>query len=194
LVRQNFSVDVATFYNHYDHLSSVEPGTPFIEASPAPAHLVLPSIRANGLLGKTFGFEVTPDWRPVPWWRLAGSYSYLEMDLKTALSSLDTTTVSSTEGASPRHQIRLQSFMNLPGNLEVNLAGRYISALPAQLVKSYGTGDAELGWHPMKHLSFAVTGQNLAQPHHPEYGGDPGTLVGIRRSAYGSITWKSGVD
>jgi iron complex outermembrane recepter protein len=194
LMRQNFSVDLATFYNNYTHLSSAEPGTPFTETSPGLTYLVLPYIRANGLLGKTSGFEVTPDWRPAPWWRLSVSYSYLEMDLRTSPTSRDTTTVNSTDGASPRHQMLMQSFVNLPKNLELNLAGRYISALPAQLVGSYGTADAELGWHPTKHLSFSVTGQNLAQPHHPEYGGDPGPLVGIKRSAYGTITWRDRAD
>ena len=190
----NFSIDIAAFYNNYDHLSSVEPGTPITETSPAPTHLVLPFTRGNGILGHTSGIEVTPDWRPTPWWRLAASYSYLRMDLSTARSSLDTTTVNSTEGASPRHQVMLQSFANLPKNLEINLSGRYITALPAQAVASYGTMDAELGWHPVKHMSFSVTGQNLMQPHHPEFGSDPGPLVGIRRSAYATITWKSGAD
>jgi iron complex outermembrane recepter protein len=191
LVTKKFSIDLAAFYNNYDHLSSTEPGTPFTEISPAPA-LVLPFIRGNGLLGNTSGVEVTPDWRPKPWWRLAASYSFLQMELGTRRSSLDTTTVNATDGASPRHQVLLQSFVNLPKNVEINLAGRYISVLPAQSVAGYGTGDAELGWHPKKHISFSVTGQNLAQPHHPEYGGDPGPLVGVRRSAYGTITWRNG--
>jgi iron complex outermembrane recepter protein len=191
LLNQKFSIDLAAFYNNYDHLSSTEPGTPFTETSPVPDR-VIPFIRGNGVLGNTSGFEVTPDWRPKPWWRLTASYSYLLMELSTRRSSLDTTTVSATDGASPRHQVETQSFVNLPGNLELSVAGRYISALPAQLVKSYGTADAELEWHPRKHVSFSVTGQNLVQPQHPEFGGDPGPLVGIKRSAYGTITWRNG--
>ncbi|HEY4902205.1 MAG TPA: TonB-dependent receptor plug domain-containing protein [Candidatus Sulfotelmatobacter sp.] len=194
LVTRKLAVDIAGFYNNYDHLSSLEPGTPFIETSPAPTHLVIPSVRGNGLLGHTSGFEITPEWRPTRWWRLASSYSYLRMDLTTRSSSLDTTTVSSTEGASPHHQVMLQSFTDLPGNLELNLSSRYISALSAQLVGSYGTADAQVAWHPIHHFSFSVLGQNLVQPHHSEFGTDPGTLIGIKRTFYANITWRSTGD
>jgi iron complex outermembrane recepter protein len=193
LVNQKFSIDLAVFYNNYDHLSSTEPGTPFTETSPAPA-VVIPFTRSNGVLGKTSGYEVTPDWRPAPWWRVTASYSYLQMELSARKSSRDTTTASATNGASPRHQVATQSFVNLPRNFELSLTGRYISSLPAQLVGSYGTADAELDWHPTKHVSFSVTGQNLVQPQHPEFGGDPGPLVGIKRSAYGTITWRNGAN
>jgi iron complex outermembrane receptor protein len=194
LVTRRLAVDIAAFYNNYDHLSSLEPGTPFIETSPFPAHLVIPSVRGNGLLGNTSGFEIAPEWRPTHWWRLASSYSYLRMDLTKRSSSLDTTTVSSTEGSSPHHQVMLQSFTDLPGNLELNLSSRYISTLPAQLVGSYGTADAQVAWHPIHHFSFSVLGQNLVQPHHPEFGTDPGTLIGIKRTFYTNITWRSTGD
>jgi hypothetical protein len=38
-------------------------------------------------------------------------------------------------------------------------------------------------------LEVSVTGRNLFQPWHPEYAGDPGPLVGIRRSVYAQLTW-----
>jgi iron complex outermembrane receptor protein len=192
LVTKTVAVDIAGFYNNYDHLSSLEPGTPFTETSPGPPHVIDPFIRGNGLRGNTSGVEVAPEWRPTPWWRLVGSYSYLRMDLSKAPSSLDTTTIKSTEGASPHHQVMMQSFVDLPKSLEFNLTGRYITDLPAQKVASYGTGDANVGWHPIKHFLFSVVGQNLVQPHHSEFGTDPGPLVGIKRSVYAKITWRSG--
>jgi hypothetical protein len=39
---------------------------------------------------------------------------------------------------------------------------------------------------PEKELS--ITGQNLLQPHHAEFGGEPGPLIQIKRSAYGKVT------
>jgi iron complex outermembrane recepter protein len=194
LVTRSLAVDIALFYNDYDHLSSLEPGTPFTETSPAPTHLVMPSFRGNGLLGNTSGLEVAPEWRPTRWWRLASSYSYLHMELTTRRSSLDTKTVNSVEGSSPRHQVMMQSFVDLPKDLEFNLAGRYISGLPAQGVSSYATADVEVSWHPTKHFSFSVLGQNLVQPHHAEFGTDPGPLVGIKRSAYAQIMWTGAAD
>jgi len=80
--------------------------------------------------------------------------------------------------------------MDLPRNLEFTQIYRYVSELPAQLVPAYHTGDARVSWRPGRHLEFAVTGQNLFQPHHSEYGGDFGGLVGIKRNVYAGITWR----
>jgi len=189
LVRPKFYVDIATFYNSYDHLLSIEPGAPFSETSPSPAHLVVPFLFRNGLLGATSGFEVAPDWRPTRWLSLAGSYSYLHMDLRKRAGSLDASTVNGTEGSSPHHQAVIQSFINLSRDLEFDQTYRYVSALPAQLVGNYGTADVRLGWRFSRYFGLSLVGQNLLQPHHAEFGGDPGALVGIKRSVYAKVTF-----
>ncbi len=129
LVKPRLYVDIASFYNNYNHLLSLEPGAPFSEASPAPSHTVVPLFFRNGLLGNTSGFEIAPDWTPTSWWRLRGSYSYLYMDLKKSSASLDTATASSTQGSSPHHQIVIQSSIDLPKKLEFDQTVRYVSAL-----------------------------------------------------------------
>jgi hypothetical protein len=39
-----------------------------------------------------------------------------------------------------------------------------------------------------------VVGENLFQPHHPEFGHDVSSLVGIKRSVYAQITWRHPAD
>jgi iron complex outermembrane recepter protein len=190
LLGPRFSVDVAGFYNDYNNLSSLEPGALFVETRAPPAHLILPVVYGNGLRGTTSGFEIAPNWKPTNWWRFEASYSYLHIDLKKQPGSRDVSTVSSTVGSSPQHQGVIQSFLDLPGNVELTLAYRYVSALPAQHVNSYGTPDIRLAWQAFRNVEFSVAGQNLLQPHHAEYGGDPGPLIGIKRDIYASITWK----
>ncbi len=192
LVKPKFYVDIAAFYNNYDHLLSLEPGAPFSENSPAPTHTVVPLFFRNGLLGKTSGFEIAPDWTPISWWRLRGSYSYLYMDLNKHSGSLDSTTARSTEGSSPHHQIVIQSSVDLPKKLEIDQTFRYVSALPTQRVGSYTTGDVRFSWRAIPSMELSVVGQNLFQPHHPEAAGDPGPLIGVERSIYGKITWQIG--
>jgi iron complex outermembrane receptor protein len=192
LLRPKLYLDIAAFYNNHSNLLSVEPGTPFSETSPPPPHVVVPLLFRNGLLGNTSGFEVAPDWTPTHSWRLRGSYSYLHFDLKKAAGSLDATTVSSTQGSSPHHQVTIQSSLNLPKRLEFDQTLRYVSALPAQLVEAYATADVRFSWSATRSLELSVVGQNLFQPHHAEFGGDPGALVGIARSAYAKITWQTG--
>ncbi len=151
---------------------------------------IYPYINGNGLKGTTAGFEIAADWKPAPWWRLESSYSYMRMDLHTLPTSLDTTTVALDEGASPHHQAQVQSYFDLSRNLEFSLTFRYVGALPYYLVPGYETGDARIAWRPVKHVEFAVTGQNLLQPRHFEYGGDPGPLVGIKRNVLASLTFR----
>jgi iron complex outermembrane receptor protein len=83
----------------------------------------------------------------------------------------------------------IQSFVNLPRGFELDLAWRYVSAIPNQGVPSYSTGDVRLGRRLRGNFDVSVVGQNLLQPSHAEYGGDPGPLVRIKRSAYVKVTW-----
>jgi iron complex outermembrane receptor protein len=84
----------------------------------------------------------------------------------------------------------VQSSLELHRNLEFDQAYRYVSALPAQRVRAYSTMDTQLAWR-FARFDLALVGQNLLQPTHAEFAGDPGTLVGIKRGIYGKITWRS---
>ena len=190
LIIPNFSVDLATFYNNYNHLESLEPGAPYVQSTSGETYTVYPYVNRNGLFGTTKGFEIAPSWKPSTWWRVQGSYSYLDMVLHTRPGSSDVTTVASNEGSSPRHQLGLQSFMDLSGHIELSQTLRYVSPLAAQVTPGYETMDARIAWQVVPHLEFAVTGQNLLQPHHAEYGGDPGPLVGIKRNVFATLTWR----
>jgi iron complex outermembrane receptor protein len=190
LVRSNFYVEIAGYYNLHHRLLSIEPGAPFSEASPAPAHTVVPLFVRNGLLGSSYGVEAGPEWTPVKWWHLKGSYAYLQLNVQKWRGSLDAATPASTNGTSPKHQVIVQSFFDLPGRLEFDQTYRYVSALSAQSVESYGTADVRLGWRPKGPFELSVVGQNLFQPHHAEFGGDPGPLVGIKRSVFAKIIWR----
>ena len=191
LVRPNLYFDIAAYYNDYTHLQSIEPGSPFFESSPSPSHVVLPFMFRNGVLGKTAGFEIAPDWTPTHWWRLKGSYSYLHMDLSKTSTSQDPGTISSTQGSSPHHQVLVQSSLDLTRKFALDQNLRYVSALPAQQVRAYATADAGFTWRARTGLNLSIVGQNLLRPHHAEYGGDPGA-VGVKRSIYGKITWQTG--
>ncbi len=190
LLASKLYVDITAFHNLYKNLESIESALPLLETAPPPPHFVIPLSLGNGLYGSTTGFEIAPDWRPATWWRLDGSYAYLHMDLKTKPGSLDVSTAQSSGGSSPHHQVVVQSSLELPRSLEFSQTYRYVSDLPAQLVASYGTADVRLSWRRIPHLEFSLVGQNLLQPHHAEYGGDPAALVGIKRNVYGAITWR----
>lgn len=120
------------------------------------------------------------------------------MDLRRRPGSNDPSTVLKDEQSSPRNQVMFQSFINLPRGFEFDLTYRGVSALPSQTssnilpaesVSAYKTADARVGWHITRQMEFSVVGQNLLQPHHPEFGGNPGALVGIKRCIYVKLVW-----
>lgn len=191
LVRKTLYLDLAAFYNHYSDLFSEDvTGASYVENSPGPPHTLLPADFGNGLNGTTKGIEFAPEWRPLPYWRLRASYSYLQMELQKSVNSLDIGTAPSITGSSPKHEVSLQSGLDFAKVLSLDLTYRYVSVLPAFKISSYSTADVRFDWHATHELKFSVVGRNLLQPHHEEYGGtDPGPVVGIVRGAYWQITW-----
>jgi iron complex outermembrane receptor protein len=190
LIGRNFGAAVALFYNHYHDLLDEElEGPVFLENDPAPSHYLLPAQFRNGLLGNTKGIEFTPEWRPASFWRLRGSYSYLHMSLWKSPGSGDVGTAPGIVGSSPGHSAWIQSSFDVSKTMQLDLTYRYVSALPGELVPAYSTGDARFAWRLTRQFELAVAGQNLLQPSHFESAGDPGPLVGIKRSGYLKLTW-----
>jgi iron complex outermembrane recepter protein len=190
LVGPKLYVDVATFFNQYRNLLSEDITGPIsIETNPAPTHLLLPAAFGNGVKATTEGGEISSEWQPKSFWRLTGSYSFLEMHVENAPDSTNVSDPKSIQGSSPQHQVLAQSNFDLPKSVTADFQIRYVSSLPALQVPSYWTGDASLGWSPNKQLRFSVVGQNLFQPFHYEYLYDPRGLVGIERSIFGRVTW-----
>jgi iron complex outermembrane receptor protein len=190
LLGRRLYVDIGGFYNHYHDLFSEDlTGQPFLETSPAPAHLLLPAQFRNGLMGTTKGVEIAPEWRPSDVWRLRGSYSYLHMSVEKSPNSGDVGTAPMIQGSSPQHQVTVQSAFDLSKKLQLDLIYRYVSALPGQMVPAYSTGDARLGWRFNRQFELSFAGRNLLQSTHVEAAGDPGPLVGIKRSVYVKLTW-----
>ena len=179
------SLDVAAFYNVYDHLLSIEgPGPP----QPLPPVVTIPFTLANNLAGETYGVEVLANYQIANWWRWQVGYTYLHMQLRTKQGSSDTTSVASGEGSSPRHQFFWRSWLDLPANLELDTALRYVDALAYRNVSQYVALDVRLGWRPTKSLELSVVGQNLLDHRHLEFSSSLRTE--IQRGIYGKIIWR----
>jgi iron complex outermembrane receptor protein len=198
LMRKNFYLDVAGFFNHYHDLFSqevpslaetLETTLPFAAPAAPPTYYLLSAQFQNGLYGATYGGEIAPEWRPADFWRLRGSYSFLRMSLKPAPSNEIMVAEGLDQGSSPQHEVSLDSGFDISKKLNLDLIYRYVSALPYQGVHGYSTADVRVGYRLARHLEFSLAGQNLLQPNHVEYVGDPSGPVAIRRSVYASLSW-----
>ncbi len=170
----NVSLSVAAFYHSYDNIFTVELANP-----PDP----LPYTAQNGIEGQSWGLEFSGTWQPLDRWRLRGGYTYFHKDLWLKPGHTYTDVGIAALGNDPEHQIVIQSILDLPAHFQFDLVGRYVGSLPAPHVDRYFTFDARLAWR-YRNLEIALSGQNLAEKDHIEFGsGSP-----IPRSVFGSVT------
>jgi iron complex outermembrane recepter protein len=187
----SFSTDIAAFYNKYSDLRTAEPGSPFLETDPTPAHIVVPFVAGNKMSGGTYGVELFADWRVLPKWRLIGSYSFLQMNIRKNADSLDPTP-DNPDGSSPSNQFYVRSSLDLPKKWEFDSTLRFVDSLPALNIGSYFSLDARLGWRPVGGMELSLGGQNLLNNKHSEFLPDfiATTPSRVARTVRGTITWR----
>jgi iron complex outermembrane receptor protein len=173
------SVAVATYYHDYNDLRSVEQVSP-----PAP----LPVVISNGLEGKSYGAELTADYRITDAWRLRAGYTELRINIDPKPGSTDTTQ-GSGESHDPKHQFSLRSSLDLPRGWTFDSGFRYVSDIDNQQVPGYSEVDVRVGWQPRPDLDLSVVGQNLLHDRHPEFGTSTARRE-IERGVYGKVAWR----
>lgn len=189
---KRLSLDIATFYNSYQHLRTWEPGTPFFETTPPPPHFVIPQVFNSKMFGSTYGAEMSAEWNVAKFWTLAGGYAWFVPSLKLEPTSHDTISVSEAEGEAPRNQFQVRSQLNLPHRLEFDTAIYQVGRLAFGNVPGYTRLDARLGWHVAERTELSIVGQNLLDPQHPEFVAQTQSLASTqpKRSVFGEITWR----
>jgi iron complex outermembrane receptor protein len=175
-LQKNLSLSLATFYNVYDHIRSVEPGPPPFN---------IPVTFGNGVKGETYGLELSATHQVTSWWNLRGGYTFLKKDLSVKADSKDMN-AGNAESNDPRHQLLIQSTMEIPGGLEWGTVIRYIDKLPKPHVPGYTELDFRVGWKLGKVVELSVVGQNLLNNCHPEFIASTPPRE-IKRSIYGKI-------
>jgi iron complex outermembrane recepter protein len=159
-VHKNLSFSIATFFNHYDNLRSIERVDP---SSP------LPVILANGQMGEGHGAELAGEYRPKNWWRLRAGYSALKLHFVNKPGSTNGTPGAS-ESNDPNHQFSMRSFLDLPHHVEFDNGFRYVSRIAPQNLPGYNELDSRLGWRPNNTIDVSLVGENLLHARHAEFG------------------------
>jgi len=178
-VAPQLALSLATFYNDYQDLRSLEPLTP-------PA--AFPVSVNSGLVGYSTGAELTADWAVTPAWRLHAGYTELHVHSEPAPGLPDR--VSGRNVANdPSHQFLLRSLWDLAAKWQLDATARAVSRIKNQSVPGYAELDLRLGWHPVEALELSITGQNLLHNHHAEFN-PPGSRREIPREVYGKATWR----
>jgi iron complex outermembrane recepter protein len=184
---KNVYLDITAFDNVYDGIIFNQADGMSLETSPQPAHLTLATRYTNDSQRKTHGIEIAPTWQVTEWWKLAGGYTWLQMNLSTDLTRQQS---EPQAGDSPRHQWNLRSSMQWPRAMTFDTAIYYVDALPVEGTPSYLRLDARLGWRMTDGLSMSLTGTNLLQERHAEFLGYAPAPEEIRRTLYAKLTWR----
>ena len=163
------SIDIAGFWNHCEGLRSYESGAPILNGLP-PTSVVIPQNPINGIDANTYGVETGVNVNVTDDLRLAGSYSFLQVDAYLRDNSMDVTDEHKIEGSSPRNQVQAHAYYHLTKQIDLNASAYYVETLQAYDVPSYVRVDLSASWHPKKDVSFTVGVQNLFDDRHPEFG------------------------
>ena len=170
-LHENFSLDIALFYNEYKKLRTQEPGDPIIDASVMPIEIVVPVNAGNNMSGETFGAELVANWQVDTNLRLTGTYSWLKMQLHHHGDNGDLIG-EADENVTPEHQASLRSYIDLPYDLEWDTGLFYSSQSyfnKENKVPAHLRCDMRLGWIPSPAWELSLKVENLFDDQHPEY-------------------------
>jgi iron complex outermembrane receptor protein len=162
------SFSVSAYYNDYDRLRSIEPS--------GPGAYVL----GNQVLLRSAGIELWGNSQINERWRLNFGYTRLHERWRFAAGSADPGSPSAG-GNDPRYKATLRSTFTLPRDLSLDFGLRAVAALPNPAVPSYVALDARLAWQASPDVEVSVTGFNLTDAGHVEFGGGPAASEVRRR-------------
>jgi len=190
------AIDIAAFYNDYDHLRSLNGGVATCEPAgtyprcgpPISDRAVIPIRFANDLHGESHGVELSGEWQVVDTWRLSATYTYLEIFLHADDAAVVT---EDEENRSPHNQMTLHSAHTLPHATDLDLWLRYVDDVTDFDIPDYLTLDARLAWRPAPAWELSLVGRNLLDDRHPELFSELRDIhaAEVERSIYGQVRW-----
>ena len=187
---QRLLLDLASFYNVYDELGTIESGTRAHHDTPPPPHRLWPLDFANLGSGRTWGVELVAHWEVTDRFRLVGGYTWLDVEFEREPGSLDTGG-DIAEGNDPEQQVQLRAQLDLPGSVDVDVMGFYVDALPGQDIPAYTRLDLRMEVPLAPRLRLTLVGQNLLEPQHPEFAGavTSAHATEVPRGVYAKALW-----
>ncbi len=175
----NLSFDLALFYNDYERIATtdlrglnISGGLPFLE-----------SIRDNKAKGRSYGLELSSEWRPLKDLRVSASYSFIAIDIKS-VGSTDPN-FDGAEDSSPSHRIVFRANWDITSDLEFNTTVYWTDKIRRFDIPNYLRLDLQLRWRVLDNLELAIGVRNLLDDRHPEFSDTFGRRGSeVERTAY----------
>ena len=161
-------LDASVFLMEYEGLRGFETLAPVMETDPVP-HLNLPLAFKNMFDGRSRGIELSSDWDARSWLRVRAWYSFLDLKQTKTNGPASTNVGVSQFDTSPSRQAMIRASMDIRRSWDLDVTGRYVSAIKSQGVPAYTVMDARLAWRPLPPLEMSLTGRNLGPKSHTEF-------------------------
>jgi iron complex outermembrane receptor protein len=150
---------------------------------------VAPVVFENRVEGLVFGLTTWGSWQVLPRWRVTIGATVLQKDLRVKPGSVGVAPVSIAQlGNDPDSQWAVRSSITPARRHEFDAMVRRIGALPDPAVPAYTAVDARYAWRARPDLELWVTGTNLFDASHPEFGALPGRSE-FERGVHAGVTW-----
>lgn len=187
------SLDVSAYYHDYDRLRSLAPGPPVLDGSV----VVVPFVVGNNAHARSYGGTASATVRVSTRWGIRASYTYLNMTADVDEGALPGTIADVNPGLNPSHQLSVWSSLDLPGNVELDVMGRYTSQLEGteaagDEVDQYVQADARLGLALAPRVRLDLIGWNLLSRRRIEFfqsATNPGRGGAIARQLRARLRW-----
>ncbi len=188
--RARLSVDVSTFYSHHDGTQTQEPIPPHVEILNGRPALVMARQFTNLMTSDSQGVEIAGRWSPAQWWFVDANYAFFHLTPHPAATSLDEK-APLFDGNAPAHQWQIRPALTI-GRFDADLGASRVGALESFGVPGYTRVDARAEWRVTPRVSLVMTGQNLTDDVHAEFGGlENATTVTLDpRRVAGKVTWR----
>lgn len=190
-INHNLDVDSALFYNIYDRMQGTEfAGAPYLRDGV----VVKDGIVANFRQVKSYGLELSANYRVNQDWRLQASYSYNQFEVSYDVKADWFRDPLIEPHANPTNSVSLRSLFNLTSEIELDSWLRYVDQIYVRPhpIPAYLTLDLRVGWHPHKDLEISVGGQNLLDSQHPEFADELyiTTASQLQRAYLAQLAWR----
>jgi iron complex outermembrane receptor protein len=169
------SYSATLFYSRHDHLRT-------LQAGPGGAFVI-----GNEMEGSTTGIEAWGSFQATPGWRLSAGATVLDQDLRLKSASADPSSIA-VAGNDPDYQLSLRSIHDLGSRRQLDVRLRHVAALPDPEVPHYTALDLRYAWQLGRALELSVTGSNLLDKRHAEFGA-PASRSEIERSIFLAVKW-----
>lgn len=175
-ISPKLGASLATFLHDYSELRSLEP-----------ASGISASVLANGLEGRSYGAELSLDYRATPVWRIRLGYTEMRVSAWPDAQS-DDRALAGSPPADPDRQFLLHSQYDVSDAFHFDAVLRRVARITLHQVPAYTELDLRASWRPHPKLELALVGRNLLDAQHPEFN-PVATRREVRRSLFVEGAW-----